>query len=114
MAVLWIHARAHGGDAGRWRLFRKGSSMKTRQMAIALAMATSAALLVTGCSGGSGPKENAAGPDFTAKITGSMTAGGFTLGDEVATSRADYAAAQLGRDRSLWVCVRQALVVITR
>lgn len=69
--------------------------MKTRQMAVALAMATSAALLVTGCSGGAGPKDQPAGPDFTAKITGSMTAGGFTLGDEVATSRADYAAEQL-------------------
>jgi multiple sugar transport system substrate-binding protein len=74
--------------------------MKTRQMAVALAMATSAALLVTGCSGGSGSQENAKGPDFTAKISGSMTAGGFTLGDEVATSRADYAAAQLKKDNA--------------
>jgi multiple sugar transport system substrate-binding protein len=79
-------------------VFSKGTSMKTRQMTIAFAMATSAALLVTGCSGGSGPDQNASGPDFNGKITGSMTAGGFTLGDEVATSRADYAAAQLKKD----------------
>ncbi len=69
--------------------------MKTKQTVIAVAMATSAALLVAGCSSSGTPASSGKSVDFGAKLSGTMTTSGFTLGDEVATSRADLATAKL-------------------
>ena len=82
--------------------------MKTKQTVIVLAMTTSVALLVAGCSSGTTPSSTGAkAPDFSATLTGSMTAGFFTLGDEVATSRADLATAKL-KDSGVSVKINQS------
>jgi multiple sugar transport system substrate-binding protein len=74
--------------------------MKSSQTAAALAMATSVALLATACGGGGGggAAEEKESVDYSAELSGSMSATGFTLGDEVATSRADLATAALEKD----------------
>jgi len=86
--------------------------MKTKQTVIALAMATSVALLGTACSPGGGDNNSGdngpKAPDFTAPLSGSMTTGGFTLGDEVATSRADLATAKVKADGVTNVTINQA------
>lgn len=72
--------------------------MKTSHVA-GVAMAAVMALLATGCgSGGDTGNDADAAPDFSAELSGTMSAGGFTLGDEVGTSRADLATAALAED----------------
>jgi multiple sugar transport system substrate-binding protein len=64
--------------------------MKSRKMAVVLAVAASVALVATGCSSG-GSNGGGSSTDFSKKATGSIKTDGFTPGDEVATSRVDYA-----------------------
>ncbi|GAB3541663.1 extracellular solute-binding protein [Arthrobacter tecti] len=72
--------------------------MKTSRTAASLAAATVIALTATACGGGGGPADSGEEVDYGAEITGALSAGGFTLGDEVATSRADFATAALEED----------------
>ena len=58
-----------------------------------LAVAAAIALTTAACS--SGTSNSASSVKFTTKVSGSITTNGLTPGDEVATSRVDYAASQL-------------------
>jgi multiple sugar transport system substrate-binding protein len=69
--------------------------MKTRKTVIALAVAASVALIATGCSSGTSSNGGGSSVDFSKKVSGTIKTDGFTPGDEVATSRVDYAASKL-------------------
>ncbi|MFJ6280867.1 extracellular solute-binding protein [Arthrobacter subterraneus] len=73
--------------------------MKTSRTAAGFAAATAIALTATACGGGGGgTADTAEAVDYGADLSGTLTTGGFTLGDEVATSRADLATAALEED----------------
>jgi multiple sugar transport system substrate-binding protein len=68
--------------------------MKLRRTAVVLATAATVALLATACSSGSSSGSSSSA-SFSKKVSGTLTTDGFTPGDEVATSRVDYAASKL-------------------
>ena len=68
--------------------------MKLRRTTVVLGIAAAVALATTSCTSGTAGSTPSA-PTFSKKATGSITTNGFTPGDEVATSRVDYAKSQL-------------------
>lgn len=68
--------------------------MRTHTLAGAAAIAASV-LVLTSCSGGGDPSEQAADVDFSAAPSGTLAAWGFENADDVGQSRLDYAAEQL-------------------
>lgn len=67
--------------------------MKIGRTTVLLGIAASVALATTSCS--SATTDKAADVSFSKKASGTITTNGFTPGDEVATSRVDYAATAL-------------------
>ena len=68
--------------------------MKIGRTTVLLSLAVSVGLLTTSCSSGS-TSDSGNAPSFSKKASGTITTNGFTPGDEVATSRMDYAKSAL-------------------